>query len=75
MRAAMENGSLRHLGRARREPTSTRPTSQHARPDAERRHVVAVLALPFLDVAGIRRAASCIALDACHGAAAVILAG
>ena len=41
--------------------------------DAARRHVDAVLALPFLDVDAIRRRRFRVALDACHGAAAVIV--
>lgn len=36
------------------------------------RHIEAILALPFLDVAGIRRRAFHVALDACHGAGVTI---
>lgn len=47
----------------------------HTRPDADaaRRHLDAVLALPFLDVAGIRARRFKVVLDCCHGAGAVIL--
>jgi phosphomannomutase len=41
--------------------------------DAARRHVEQVLALPFLDVAGIRARRFRVALDACRGAGAVIM--
>ncbi len=42
-------------------------------PDAVQRHVDAVLALPFLDVAAIRAKAFHVALDCCHGAGSVIM--
>ncbi len=41
--------------------------------DAIRRHVDAVLALPFLDVAAIRAKAFPVALDCCHGAGSRIM--
>ncbi|MBL0172810.1 MAG: phosphoglucosamine mutase [Gemmatimonadaceae bacterium] len=42
-------------------------------PDAVRRHIDQVLALPYLDVAGIRARGFRVALDCCHGAGAVIM--
>jgi len=42
-------------------------------PDAVARHLEKILALPFLDVAGIRSRAFRVALDCCHGAGAVIM--
>ena len=42
-------------------------------PDAVTRHLDQVLALPFLDVAGIRSRHFRVALDCCHGAGAVIM--
>jgi phosphomannomutase len=41
--------------------------------DAVVRHVEAILALPFLDVAGIRRRRFHVALDSCRGAGGVIM--
>lgn len=42
-------------------------------PDAVERHIEQVLALPFLDVDGIRARGFKVALDCCHGAGAVIM--
>jgi len=42
-------------------------------PDAVRRHIDQVLALPYLDVEGIRARRFRVALDCCHGAGAVIM--
>jgi phosphomannomutase len=42
-------------------------------PDAVARHLEKILALPFLDVPGIRSRAFRVALDCCHGAGAVIM--
>ena len=42
-------------------------------PDAVRRHIDQVLALPYLDVDGIRARGFRVALDCCHGAGAVIM--
>ena len=42
-------------------------------PDAVQRHIDQVLALPYLDVAGIRARRFRIALDCCHGAGGVIM--
>ncbi|MEI6740417.1 MAG: phosphoglucosamine mutase [Gemmatimonadaceae bacterium] len=42
-------------------------------PDAAARHLEQVLALPFLDVEGIRSRRFRVALDCCHGAGAVIM--
>jgi phosphomannomutase len=41
--------------------------------DAVARHVDAILALPYLDVVGIRARGFHVALDACHGAGATIM--
>ena len=41
--------------------------------DAVRRHIDQVLALPYLDVEGIRARRFKVALDCCHGAGAVIM--
>ena len=41
--------------------------------DAVARHIAAILALPFLDVDGIRSREFRVALDCCHGAGAVIM--
>lgn len=42
-------------------------------PDAVARHIEQILALPFLDVEGIRSREFRVALDCCHGAGAVIM--
>lgn len=42
-------------------------------PEAVRRHIDQVLALPYLDVDGIRARKFRVALDCCHGAGAVIM--
>ncbi len=42
-------------------------------PDAVRRHIEQVLALPYLDVEGIRARRFKVALDCCHGAGSVIM--
>lgn len=42
-------------------------------PEAVRRHIDQVLALPYLDVEGIRARKFRVALDCCHGAGAVIM--
>jgi len=42
-------------------------------PEAVARHIAAILALPFLNVAGIRSREFRVALDCCHGAGAVIM--
>lgn len=44
-----------------------------ADPEAIARHIEAVLALPFLDVEGIRSSRFRVALDCCHGAGASIM--
>lgn len=44
-----------------------------ADPGAIERHVDAVLALPFVDVEGLRRRRFHVALDCCHGAGATIM--
>jgi phosphomannomutase len=44
-------------------------------PGAVERHIARVLALPFLDVEGIRRRAFHVALDCCHGAGSIIMPG
>ena len=41
--------------------------------EAVRRHIDQVLALPYLDVEGIRKRGFKVALDCCHGAGAVIM--
>jgi phosphomannomutase len=41
--------------------------------EAIERHIQQVLALPFLDVEGIRRRAFHVALDCCHGAGSIIM--
>ncbi len=41
--------------------------------DAIDRHIASVLALPFVDVAGIRARKFVVALDTCHGAGSVIM--
>ena len=65
MRAVMEAGIPRatwdRLGRVETDP------------DAAARHLEQVLALPFLDVEGIRAHRFRVALDCCHGAGAVIM--
>ena len=42
-------------------------------PDAVRRHIDQLLALPYLDVEGIRKRRFRVALDCCHGAGDVIM--
>lgn len=42
-------------------------------PEAVQRHIDAVLALPYLDVDGIRARGFRVALDCCHGAGSVIM--
>jgi phosphomannomutase len=65
MRAAMEHGIAY--------ATWDRLGATHADAAAARRHLDAVLALPFLDVAGIRARRFRVVLDCCNGAGAVIL--
>lgn len=64
MRAFLENG----IPRATWDKLGT-VASDDAAID---RHIEAILALPFLDVAGIRQRAYQVALDACHGAGVTI---
>ncbi|MGQ0646661.1 MAG: phosphoglucosamine mutase [Gemmatimonadaceae bacterium] len=42
-------------------------------PEAVARHLAAILALPYIDVAGIRAHRYVVALDTCHGAGVVIM--
>ncbi|HZF68607.1 MAG TPA: phosphoglucosamine mutase [Gemmatirosa sp.] len=65
MRAEMEHGIAY--------ATWDRLGATHVDAAAARRHLDAVLALPFLDVAGIRARRFRVVLDCCNGAGAVIL--
>ncbi|MBV6520625.1 MAG: Phosphoglucosamine mutase [Gemmatimonadaceae bacterium] len=69
-----ESGSMRaFIDRGVRFPTWESLGSVRQDDGAVARHVERILALPFVDVGGIRRRRFPVALDTCHGAGAAIM--